>query len=99
MEIKSKNDYAKDSIVFDKDNINYDSDSLWFNFEFLRSVEFVLRNQLHKNGYLYLNQVYEMLGAKWDPENTNYCFKSDSNDICFEIFENDGVYTIYILCE
>ena len=58
---KSKNDDVKDFVVFDKNNINYDSNptNAWFNFLFLRSVEFALQSQLHKNGYLYLNQVYE----------------------------------------
>lgn len=96
---KRENNDVKDSVVFDKDNANYNSNSSWYNFRFLRSIEFALQIQLYKNGYLYLNQVYEMLGAKWDPENTNYCFKSDSNNIRFETFENDGVYTIYILCK
>lgn len=31
-------------------------------------------------GYVYLNDIYEHLGIKWNPDNENLCFKNRESD-------------------
>lgn len=50
---------------------------------------------------IYLNQIYEVLGVCWNPENENECLKYDKNYIVqfqFEVFhESDSSLRIFIL--
>ena len=41
----------------------------------MKQLEY-LRERLQHQGYLYLNDVYESLGAAWSPETENVCFRS-----------------------
>lgn len=36
-------------------------------------------------GYIYLNQVYEYLGAAWNPDFENICYRSDGTGLPYEI--------------
>lgn len=48
-------------------------------------------------GYLYLNQVYECLGTKWDSNDENVCYKKENGPIKFTHEETDfGTYRILI---
>ena len=58
------------------------------NLELIRITERYLNELLTHRGYLYLNQVYEELGVKWDVEKTNLCkIRNELNNatITFEI--------------
>ena len=54
------------------------------NVAFLENTFNYLKEQLKHRGYLYLNDIYETLGVKWDPNKVNLCFR-DEHDIDFEI--------------
>lgn len=36
-----------------------------------------LNDRLKYRGYLYLNQIYENFGVKWDPKKENTCWTND----------------------
>lgn len=40
---------------------------------FLRAEEVYFNDLLVSRGYIYLNQIYETLGVKWDPNEENPC--------------------------
>ena len=48
-------------------------------------------------GYLYLNYIYERLGAKWNPDWENMCYRIENGPLHMEIEEGLGdVYFIEI---
>lgn len=64
-------------IIFDKTNLNwmgYSTDNIFM----LGHLEDRVNIILYHNGYIYLNQIYEILGLKWDPKDYNRCFIADS---------------------
>ena len=44
------------------------------------TAENYLNDRLKYNGYLYLNQVYEQLGLRWDPARDNQCYIYENGD-------------------
>lgn len=61
------------------------------NIGFFRDTERYINATIRFRGYIYLNQIYELLGLKWNPEDANPCIKDDGamrlNFVEFEIFE------------
>ena len=48
-------------------------------------------------GYLYLNYIYETLGAKWNPDWENVCYRIENGPLRMKIEEGYGdVYFIEI---
>lgn len=49
-------------------------------------------------GYLYLNTIYECIGAKWNPEWKNVCLLAEFGELTYEIERNEKneEYTIKI---
>lgn len=78
------------TVVFDK-TASYWSPYREYNYAFLRGKESYINDIIRHRGYIYLNQIYEMLGVGWNPEEENYCIKNDnfkrkvfvSFDVCF----------------
>ena len=67
------------SVIFDESNPNWERES-GYNLIFIKSVEDAANRKLRKKGYLFLNDVYDMLGVPnsyigqfagwvWDPAN------------------------------
>ena len=52
-----------------------------------------LTEKLRYMGYLYLNEVYEVFGAKWNTDNENICFRN-ADDFLVAIEKKDDVYVI-----
>ena len=50
------------------DNYERNRHFLWAEFDFFREI-------IRQRGYLYLNQIYEYLGVKWNPDEENVCYK------------------------
>lgn len=44
-----------------------------FNIETLRVTERYLNEIIRYKGYIYLNEIYERFGAKWNPKDDNPC--------------------------
>ena len=40
-----------------------------------------LNDLLIARGYVYLNDIYESLGAKWNPDDENICYRSENGPI------------------
>lgn len=55
------------------------------NLMFIRYIEKFVNDLLERRGYIYVNQIYELLGVKWDPERDNLCCIKDKKRIEFNI--------------
>lgn len=72
------------AIEFDERN------DLWceneqYNLMFLKVQEAFINDVIRAQGYIYLNTVCELLGAKWDPNDDNPYFRKDEY-VEFETF-------------
>lgn len=87
-------------IIFDKNNANWNRDER-ANFAFVRSTEVYLNALVKYRGYLYMNQIYEALGACWSPEEENRCLiynEEYTNQFEFEMFhKKNGEMLIIII--
>lgn len=75
-----------DFIVFDKSSLGWNNgdeeEILWY----LRCKKEYINGLLMCRGYIYLNQIYESLGVKWDSTRMNTCIRyNDNNHIEFHI--------------
>ena len=66
------------TIYFDKE-CHYWSRNDRSNEHFLNTQMDYIRDLVKHRGYVYLNQIYEILGAKWDTRIDNLCVE----DPCF----------------
>lgn len=56
-------------------------------------------DRVRLKGYMYLNEIYDLFGARWDPHDSNYCLiysKDGDNFTCSVMQLNDTDYTINI---
>lgn len=60
-------------IMFDESSFMYSNDKN-FDVHFLVAQERYVNDLFKARGYIYLNQIYEMLGIKWNPKHRNKCF-------------------------
>ena len=73
------------SFIFNKDtSINYESDEQW-SLLYCRSQKRYLEDIYRTRGYIYLNQIYEQYGVKWNPEWANHCYIYEVNPVKIEI--------------
>lgn len=89
------------TIIFDEKS-KFWSNDLERNYRFISHVECLIRDLLNTRGYVYLNQIYELLGKKWDPDRYNLLILSDNEEqfryVEFELFlRYDGACLINIL--
>lgn len=56
---------------------------------YLRYAEIYLNDLIRCTGYIYLNEIYKYLDAKWDPNNDNVCIRSCIEFVVFYIAEHD----------
>lgn len=87
-------------VLFDKKCPNWTSEYSW-NFKYLKHVETRINDDIHYRGYIYLNQIYEFLGIKWDCDMFNHCIRNDGEDrrrfVEFETFQQPNyAYEIHI---
>lgn len=62
-------------VRFDKMSSKWERDpgvNLWF----LRITERNINDTIRFRGYIYLNQIYEMLGIRWNPDDKNPCIRN-----------------------
>ena len=48
-----------------------------YNVMYLKSMERYFNDFIRTRGYIYLNQIYEALGLRWDPDKENILFKGN----------------------
>ena len=88
------------TIYFDSKNPNWNDDRE-LNYMFLCMQERYINDIINVRGYIYLNQIHELLGIKWDTNDENLCIKNNGKIrfryIDFEIFnEPDNSVTVLI---
>lgn len=63
----------KDTILFNANTSANAEHNLEWNRLYLRTISNYVDDLLKVKGHIYLNQIYEMLGVKWDPQRDNPC--------------------------
>ena len=63
------------TIYFDKNCVYWSNDDK-MNEHFLNCQADYIRELVRNRGYIYLNQIYEILGAKWEPRYDNQCIEN-----------------------
>ena len=89
-------------ISFDKNSPMWTEDA-GYNIQYLLNIEKYINEIIRHRGYIYLNQIYAMLGVEWNPEDINRCVKCDSVDrlafVTFELFKTGkNSFDIVIMC-
>lgn len=89
------------TITFDATSAHW-TNSRDCNFAFLRVSEKYMDDLIRHRGYVYLNEVYEQLGIKWNPEDVNPYIKNDGVSrlafIQFEVFAMpDNAFLVHIM--
>ena len=75
------------TIMFDSNSKEW-TDNRDHTHMFLLCAERHINDTIRFGGYIYLNQIYEHLGIKWNPDDNNPCIKNDGvNRIAFIQFE------------
>lgn len=76
------------SILFGRENPKWFYNDDRTNLINLRMMEGHINAIIHKRGYIYLNQICEFLGEKWDMDWKNTCVKnSDEHRLKYIEFE------------
>ena len=88
------------TIEFDEKNI-YWTNSKDYNCMFLRQMENHIKDVLSNRGYIYLNQICEILGDDWDPDIVNQCLRCNEfikDKVWFEYswFDDNSCF-VYIM--
>jgi hypothetical protein len=66
------------TIVFDEKS-SFWSDNRDYNLLFIRTQEMYINDIIRYRGYIYLNQICEILGVEWNTEEENLCVIKDSD--------------------
>ena len=80
-------------VMFDKECINW-MNTMQYNYNFLRTQENYINDIIKYRGYIYLNQIYEILGINWHPDYENPCVRNDGAYrlwfVQFDVFEQSS---------
>lgn len=66
------------TIKFDKNNIHWEDDEE-YNHMYLMMAECHMNDFIRHRGYIYLNQICEELGVRWNPDDENPCVRNDGS--------------------
>ena len=85
-----------DTIIFDVNCVNWSPNGEYNRF-YLNTQCQHFQELCKYRGYLYLNYIYETLGAKWNPDWENVCYRIENGPLRMKIEEGYGdVYFIEI---
>lgn len=89
------------TVEFGKESVLWSTERS-YNIAFLKAMEVHTNDLIQYRGYIYLNQIYELLGIRWDPKYENPCVENDHEGrkvfICFDTyFEEDGTVLLTIV--
>lgn len=75
------------TVTFDRLSYHWEN-NIDYNLVFLHAVEQNVNDIVRHRGYIYLNQICEILGVQWNSDDDNPCIKNDGVDrIAFIQFE------------
>lgn len=57
------------------------------NIMFLKTSERHINEIAMRQGYVYLNQIFEQLGVQWNPDDENPCIRNDTARLVSVLFE------------
>ena len=83
------------TIKFDRDCVGW-TDKDYINQHYLNLQTQYISELTKARGYLYLNSIYECLGAKWNPEWKNICLLAEFGELTYEI-ERDEETESYLI--
>ena len=84
-------------ITFNQNTSWYASKSKEADRMYIRLQETYVNDLLKYRGYVYINQIYEALGVKWDTERENLCCKyNGGNHIDFNVQSVEDGFEITI---
>ena len=78
-------------IIFDSNSSSWCKDLEFNRFFIWRVIEHIL-GILNHRGYIYLNQIYELFGVEWNPDDENICYRDpDIFHINFKAEDDDKI--------
>ena len=79
------------TIIFDNESFKWEDDC-GMNLYTIKSTTQLLHRSFDVRGYIYLNDIYEHFGIKWDPHEHNECFIKGSNNfkLSWECLEDNA---------
>lgn len=86
-------------IIFNRNTNAYADKDDEVNLMFIKLNESYVNDLFKIRGYMYIQEIYTYLGAKWNPDWANVCFiynESDFNRIVFNICSVDDGFEITI---
>ena len=89
-------------IKFDSKNYNWTGDQVYDRM-FLKTVEQRINDAIKVRGYIYLNQIYELLGCEWNPDDRNACIRTKVEGkppyvLISTLYEPDGTVSAADIC-
>lgn len=67
------------------------------NLMMIRSTELCVNDYFRNRGYMYMSTIYELLGAKWNPEWENLCrIYKEGDSIKFKVHKGSKGHEVYI---
>lgn len=85
------------TIKFDRNCLGW-SNNIELNKVYLNCNINYITEKLMAKGYLYLNEIYESFGAKWNPDDYNVCYRAEHGipNIRYKVLDdNEFVVEIY----
>ena len=87
---------------FNCSSFKWETECYEFNIMVVRKTIYMLMGLFRSRGYLYLNQVYEHFGMKWNPANRNdliryhECYANETPLFYYDVDENENCVHIMI---
>lgn len=83
------------TVYFDKSSIHWD-DNNEVNQYFLNHQMDYIRDLVKYRGYVYLNQIHEILGVEWEPKYENHCIENADFTVVIGWDDNQRQWTVDI---
>lgn len=85
-----------ETIRFNENCMAWCKDNVKNRFFILMQINY-LKEKLHYKKYLYLEEIYAVFGAVWDPDKVNVCYQEKNGPLNIECeLGEDGYYIINI---
>lgn len=86
------------TIYFDKKCVYWNIDNR-LNEQFINHQMDYIRDLVKYRGYIYLNQIYEILGVKWEPRYENHCIENAYFTVVIGLDDKQSRWVIDILTD
>ena len=84
------------TVIFDESSWQWEKGMDFKRYILIQAFRFFTKS-IECRGYIYLNQVYEHIGMKWNPDYENICFRKENGPVKFDYELTDfNTYRIII---